>query len=172
MARRLMLGLMAAVVAARPSLEDLAFLYGTDKGHDDHKYTDLYNALFEPIRDRVVNITEIGVALGQSLQVWHDYFEKANVYGVDIHPLVIKRARRMFADKPRVHILHANSKSNAVMNLGLAPLSMDIIIDDGDHCACSRCARPLACPWADGATGLHGACDAAERLRSGAVLRS
>ena len=93
---------------------------GTDKGHDDHKYTDLYNALFEPIRDRVRNITEIGVALGQSIQVWHDYFEQAHVWGVDIHPAVIKRARRMFVQRPRVHILRANSKSNDVSLLGLA----------------------------------------------------
>jgi len=125
--------LCAHPVAARPSLEDLAYHYGTDKGHDDHKYTDLYHALFEPIRDRVVNITEIGVALGQSLQVWHDYFERANVWGVDIHPAVIKRARRMFADKPRVHILRANSKSNDHSHLGLTAGSMDIVIDDGDH---------------------------------------
>ena len=126
-----MLALLLPSVASRPTLEDLAFFYGTDKGHDDHKYTDLYHALFEPIRDRVLNITEIGVALGQSLQVWHDYFEHANVWGVDIHPLVIKRARRMFAEKPRVHILRANSKSNDVKHLGLSEKSMDIIIDDG-----------------------------------------
>ena len=124
----------AASTAGRPSLEDLAFYYGTDKGHDDHKYTDLYHALFEPIRDRVANLTEVGIALGQSLQVWHDYFEHAHVWGVDIHPKVISRARRMFAEKPRVHILHANSKSEEqVKQLALTPLSMDIIIDDGDH---------------------------------------
>jgi len=127
----ILLGLVGAT--ARPSLEDLAYFYGTDKGHDDHKYTDLYHALFEPIRDRVVNITEIGIALGQSLQVWNDFFEGAHVWGVDIHPVVIKRARKIFAERPRVHILKANSKSNDVAHLGLAPNSMDIIIDDGDH---------------------------------------
>ena len=42
---------------------------GTDKSHDDHKYTDLYASLFDPIRDRVLNVTEIGIAMGQSLQV-------------------------------------------------------------------------------------------------------
>ena len=26
---------------SRPSLEALAFYYGTDKSHDDHKYSDL-----------------------------------------------------------------------------------------------------------------------------------
>ena len=48
----------------QPTLEDLAYKFGTDKGHDDHKYTDLYNALFEPRRGWVKNVTEIGIALG------------------------------------------------------------------------------------------------------------
>ena len=29
----------------------LAYHFGTDKSHDDHKYTDLYSMLFEPLRD-------------------------------------------------------------------------------------------------------------------------
>ena len=53
--------------------------------------------------------------------------------GVDIHPGVIKRARRQFAAVPRVHILRANSKSRDSMSLGMAAGTMDIIIDDGDH---------------------------------------
>ena len=134
------LGLLSLLCSAAPatgerqSLEELAYYFGTDKGHDDHKYTDLYHALFEPIRDRVVNVTEIGIALGQSLQVWHAFFERAHVWGVDIHPGVIKRARKQFAGDPRVHILQANSRSDRqVAELGLTPASMDIIIDDGDH---------------------------------------
>ncbi|KAL1515873.1 hypothetical protein AB1Y20_002488 [Prymnesium parvum] len=130
--------------AGRLSLEDLAFYYGTDKAHDDHKYTDLYASLFDPIRDSVRNVTEIGVAQGQSLQeaatpsrerrVWHDYFEKAQIWGVDIHKGVINHARKLFEGHPRVHIKHANSKQpSAVSSLGLSLGSMDIIIDDGDH---------------------------------------
>lgn len=135
---------------ARPSLEDLAFYCahlarplhlacshvghlhgcadGTDKARDDHKYTDLYSAIFDPIRDKVANITEIGVAQGQSLQVWHDYFEKAHIWGVDIHRGVINHAREMFQLQPRVHLLHASSKSpNAVALLGLRLASMDVV---------------------------------------------
>ena len=83
--------------------------------------------LFDPIRDSVKNITEIGLAQGQSLQasrkyvgaergsaawhsqsaplvaqVWHDYFENAQIWGVDIHMGVIKHARKLFRDQPRV----------------------------------------------------------------------
>ena len=52
---------------------------------------------------------EIGVALGQSLQVWHAFFERAHVWGVDIHPGVIKRARKQFAGDPRLADIEARS---------------------------------------------------------------
>ena len=116
-----------------PTLEELAFYYGTDKSHDDHKYVDLYSTLFDPIKHRIRNVTEIGLAQGQSLQVWHDYFSAAHIWGVDIHPGVIGHARSLFKGDPRVHILMANSRSQAITKLGLSLESMDVIIDDGDH---------------------------------------
>ena len=74
-----------AASAARqpPDLEQLAFHFQTDKSHDDHKYVDLYSALFDPIRHDIRNVTEIGAAAGQSLQVWHEYFPAARLWGVD-----------------------------------------------------------------------------------------
>ena len=130
-----MAGTSAGTSAALPSLETLAFYYGTDKSHDDHKYTDLYSSLFDPIRASVRNVTEIGLAQGQSLQVWHDYFRGARIWGIDIVPDVIKGVRRIFGpDSQRVQAFLANSKNpEKVARLGFAPLSMDIIIDDGDH---------------------------------------
>jgi len=121
--------------ASPPSLETLAYYYGTDKSHDDHKYTDLYASLFDPIRQSVRNITEIGLAQGQSLQVWHDYFSGARIWGIDIVPAVVKGVRKIFgADSQRVQAFLANSKNaKAVGQLNFAPSSMDIIIDDGDH---------------------------------------
>ena len=53
-----------------PTLEELAFHLGTDKSQDDHKYVHAYMALFDPIRWKVRNMMEIGVATGQSLQMW------------------------------------------------------------------------------------------------------
>ena len=131
--------------------------------------------LFDPIRDSVKNITEIGLAQGQSLQasrkyvgaergsaawhsqsaplvaqVWHDYFENAQIWGVDIHMGVIKHARKLFRDQPRVHVLHASSKNpENVAGLGLTPATMDIV-------------RRASLHWTDprhSARGLLPACD-------------
>ena len=126
--------------ANKLSLEELALRYGTDKSHDDHKYTDLYALLFDRIRANVTNITEIGVMAGQSMQVWNDYFPHAQVWGVD--NWVKSETRRHLAGMTysasaptqRLHLLSANSQSaHDVVKLGFARGSMDIIIDDGAH---------------------------------------
>ena len=52
------------------------------------------------------------MAQGQSLQVWHDYFSEARIWGLDIHPAVIRGATRLFAaSTQRVQVFKANSKS-------------------------------------------------------------
>ena len=40
--------------------------------------------IFDPIRDRVRNVTEVGIHFGKSLRVWHAYFRHASIYGIDI----------------------------------------------------------------------------------------
>lgn len=117
------------------TLEELAYYYGTDKSRDDHKYVDLYAALFDPIRHSVRNVTEVGVATGQSLQVWHDYFDRASIWGIELH--VLRSTWQIFAMPQwadRVHVLKGNSRSSAGIDaLHLANESMDVIIDDGEH---------------------------------------
>ena len=117
------------------SLEDLMYKYGTDKSKDDHKYSDLYAMLFDPIRGKVRNVLEVGVSTGQSLKVWHDYFPDAAIYGVD--KFNTREQEKVQAELDlfkRVQIFKADSQQKeAVDTLGLTPNSMDIVIDDGDH---------------------------------------
>ena len=94
----------APTLNAAPSLEELAYYYGTDKSHDDHKYTDCYAALFDPIRTSARNVTEIGIANGQSLQVWHDYFAHAHIWGFDVVRDKVRAAKQLFSGAPRVHL--------------------------------------------------------------------
>ena len=114
-------------------LEALAFYYGTDKSRDDHKYTDLYALLLDGRRHSTLNVTEIGIMSGQSMQLWHDYFPRATVWGADnwIRSTVREHLKPL---APRVHLLGTDSQSpGKVAALKLAPLSMDLIIDDGAH---------------------------------------
>ena len=97
--------------------------------------TDLYAMLFTPIRQQVLNVTEIGVAAGQSLQMWHDFFPRAQLWGLDLKSgACFERCPSKFAGHPRVHLRWGNScKKPHVDRLGFARESMDLVLDDGDH---------------------------------------
>lgn len=114
------------------SLESLMFKYGTDKSKDDHKYSDLYSILFDPLRDKPINITEIGVASGQSLQVWNEYFSNAQIFGLDIR--ISDKVKQNFKKLKRINYIRSNAKNEIeVNNIGFSIESMDIILDDAGH---------------------------------------
>ena len=119
-----------------PTLEELAFHLGTDKSQDDHKYVHAYMALFDPIRWKVRNMMEIGVATGQSLQMWLEYFSQARVTGID--KTVHNSVKAHFRTQPRATLLGFNAYDrNAVQARadaqGWKNESFDIIIDDALH---------------------------------------
>ena len=114
------------------SLEELAYYYRTDKAHDDHKYTDVYGALLTPLRATVLNLTEIGIFTGASVQVWHDFFPRARIFGMDLNlGLMHPASRRMLQALPRVTLLQGSAQRYAVA--GLNPSR------------CRSCSAPFAC---------------------------
>jgi SAM-dependent methyltransferase len=131
--------------APLPSLEELGYKYGSDKSRDDHGYVKVYADLFEPIRTKPLSILEVGIATGQSLQMWQDYFPKADIKGIDI--TVNQLARQKFTNSPRVKLYETSSQDKAAIdNLGIPAGSVDIIIDDGDHSLKGQ-ERTLAAMW-------------------------
>lgn len=132
-------------------LQELIDKYGSDKNAS--KYTEAYVHFFEPIKDKVADILEIGLGTiipgakssmhdwktkqiadykpGASLRVWQDYFPNANVYGGDI------QEDTQFTDE-RIKTFLFNSQSGIECNKTLKDLTFDIIIDDGDHDAISQ----------------------------------
>ena len=119
-------------------VEELMYKYKSDKSRDDHSYVKLYNMLFANIRHTITNITEIGIAAGQSLQAWYRYFPNAEIHAFDIKWYGNgKVEENMNKLRPRVHphivdLLGPNI-TNITSQLGFMPESMDIIIDDGPH---------------------------------------
>jgi predicted O-methyltransferase YrrM len=56
---------------------------GTDKT-TSHSYGELYSELFAPIRTSAKRVLEIGVYSGASVAALADYFEGAEVEGIDL----------------------------------------------------------------------------------------
>src|SRR3954471_10641143 len=84
---------------------DLSAKYGTDKGHP-HRYTPIYYAYLEPIRDNVKKVLEIGICTtrdipngrtGASLFMWEEFFPKADIYGIDIDPASMVHTGRIMS---------------------------------------------------------------------------
>lgn len=64
------------------SLREIAAKYDTDK-RTRHAYIPWYGHVLEPLRQRAQNVLEIGIASGESLLMWHEYFSNALIHGMD-----------------------------------------------------------------------------------------
>ena len=113
----------------RESLDSIAQRTGTDKRQGQHGYTRHYEELWSHRRDSPITSLEFGVAGGDSLRMWREYFTNATIVGVDVDP----NCRR--SEDSRVHI-HIGRQEDQVLAQELRtiyPNGFDIIIDDGGH---------------------------------------
>ncbi|SDY59628.1 class I SAM-dependent methyltransferase [Thermoactinomyces sp. DSM 45892] len=94
----------------------------------DH-YFEIYERHFQRFVNQKVNILEIGVQHGGSLQMWKNYFgEQATLYGIDIDP------RCKCVEEDRIKIIIGDQGDRDFwkeIKPGLP--EFDIIIDDGGH---------------------------------------
>lgn len=105
-----------------------------DKG-SKHGYERCYEPDFEKLKNKEINILEIGVDAGLSLGAWYDYFPKAKIYGIDLFQRSKMEDIKYF-EKDRIEGLKADSTKPLtkfeVMNRW-PDIKFDIIIDDGMH---------------------------------------
>ena len=120
-------------------LEELMFHYGSDKSKDDHKYTDLYQMLFGPIRANVENVVEIGLGAGQSIQAWYHFFPNAKITGFDtstvpsLEKIVDKYSDRFTFINRNLQKPEFQDPKKVEEEFGLYPGTVDIIIEDANH---------------------------------------
>lgn len=102
-------------------------VHGSDK-QTIHSYGEIYEAVFSGRKHRPEPVLEIGVRFGQSLRAWRDYFEVAEIHGIDIDPL------SMLTNEKRI-TTHLMSVLDAVALTKLAKTHgpFQAIIDDGSH---------------------------------------
>lgn len=103
---------------------------GVDIGCNDkdgiHTYVDTYDKLFKPFQ-KGCSIMEIGLALGNSIDLFDEYFDNSYITGVDISVVFTR-------DKYRndVEIIEADATIIAFLET-IKHKKFDIIIDDGSH---------------------------------------
>ena len=109
-------------------------LYATHKGKVSTKwdtYLDVYEDMFRPIKYQPIDMLEIGVQNGGSLDIWSRYFPAARTLtGCDINP----RCGNLKYDDPRVQVIVGNVNEQPVFQQIVArSRSFDVIVDDGSH---------------------------------------
>ena len=121
-------------LAAAPSLDVLALLWGTDKAPGEHGYTRHYARHLRRRRRSVECVLEIGIgdgvdpeAGGNSLRMWRNYFPHAVIYGVDIYA-------KWFDGEARITTLQADqSDPDALLRTVIECPAFDLVVDDGSH---------------------------------------
>ena len=134
------------------TLQELIKKYRSDKNASN--YTTTYEKEFEPIKDSIQSILEIGLGTiiegahssmydwktsrfidgetfndyipGASLRAWKEYFTNAQIYGGDIQ-------QDTQFEEERIKTFLFNSTNLEECNKYLEDLQFDIIIDDGSH---------------------------------------
>lgn len=117
-------------------LTELANKYASDKGtispQNGHHgprlhFTPKYSLHFEAIKEKKLNILEIGIGSGPSLKMWYEYFPNATIHAIDI-------ANQQQHDNERVttHICDQSSRDDLKKVMDKIG-EVDIIIDDGSH---------------------------------------
>lgn len=94
-------------------------------------YLPFYDELFEKFRTQSLNLLEIGIQNGGSLETWKTFFGSANVLiGCDID----EKCGTLQYDDPRIHVVVGDANQASTVNK-IAEIcnNFDIIIDDGSH---------------------------------------
>lgn len=110
------------------TLNELAVKYGTDKGPEDHMYTDRYSLYLEQYRDIEFNLLEIGVYDGASIKMWKEYFPKAHIVALDIDP----RCKQYEEDRIDIHI-GDQTDVKFLQDVFNKYGHFEVILDDGGH---------------------------------------
>ena len=94
----------------------------------DHDF-DIYEKYFTKYVGKEINILEIGVSHGGSLQLWKKYFgAKVNVYAIDINP----ECKKLEEERVKIYIGSQSDKQFLQRVVQEFP-DLDIILDDGGH---------------------------------------
>jgi hypothetical protein len=107
------------------TLTELGLYYNTDKA-TYHHFTEIYETYFSTLKEKKLNILEIGIFNGGSLRTLKDYFYNSNIYGIDFD-------RSKCFSEDRILSECGDQTDINFLNNVFSNVNFDIIIDDGGH---------------------------------------
>jgi hypothetical protein len=116
------------------TIKSLRDIYATHESLVSDKwdiYLSEYNRLFQSLREEPIQLLEIGVQNGGSLEIWSEFFPNARlIAGCDIND----DCRKLRYPDTRVNVVVGDINSDeARQKIESLSAEFDIIIDDGSH---------------------------------------
>jgi hypothetical protein len=108
-------------------LTHLGFKHNSDKSWF-HFFTEFYNDYFDPLKNKSINILEIGIYQGSSLKMMKEYFPYATIYAIDINPEYVNKN---YGNRIKPYLCSQDNFS--LFDTIFKDIKFDIIIDDGSH---------------------------------------
>lgn len=107
----------------------------SDKGKQHSYIQQFYSDEFTPKKEEKLNILEIGVREGDSIDLWSKWFTNSNVYGIDIEIKEnLNNKFNLFEDTENVKLyLEQDGYDENFVNENFEDGFFDYIIDDGPH---------------------------------------
>ena len=113
-------------------MNDLENYFNENTGRLIHKwkhYFEIYERHLSCFRGTNVNVVEIGVDQGGSLQMWKEYFgSQAHIFGIDINP----NCKGLEEERIQIYIGDQEDRK-FLRSLREAIPRIDVLIDDGGH---------------------------------------
>lgn len=112
------------------NLEDIyysKYASESDKGTDHSYIKNYYNVRFNTLKNKRINLLEIGISRGASIKLWKDWFTDCNIVGIDHCDWA-----DTIVNIPNVRSFKKDAYLIETVNL-FEDNFFDIIIDDGPH---------------------------------------
>ncbi|MGI8951850.1 MAG: class I SAM-dependent methyltransferase [Chitinophagaceae bacterium] len=111
------------------ALRDLFYQHEGRSIHKWDHYFEIYEKYFSKYKGQEINMLEIGISYGGSLQLWKKYFgDNVHIYAIDINP----ECKKLEEENTTIFIgSQSDTKFLKDVLQQLPPL--DIVIDDGGH---------------------------------------
>lgn len=140
----------------RDSLDTLGIKFATDKASQfsrtyakPHDYLVHLEPFLEPLRDKEIKLLEIGCGGGESVRMWLEYFQRGQIYSVDIVSNTNEWNTPGTYGHPRYRFTVGNQSDVGLWNHFTTNICerLDVIIDDGSHYAIDM-KNAFTCLWA------------------------
>lgn len=96
-------------------------------------YTSFFSILFSSLRDKKINIAEIGIEKNASIKLWRAYFKRAFIHGFEYDKNKIKNAKKDKLKNTCFHEINVHKKNSISSAFEKSRIKYDIIIDDSTH---------------------------------------